>query len=72
MLTLCEIGVKILNEWDKKSGDYNLNKKYDTESYTTEAGELVDITDKDALVKLVGQNIGKKQLRKQRNLTLLQ
>ena len=59
-----ETGVKILNGWDKKSGDYNLNKKYDTESYATEAGELVDITDKDALVKLVGQNVWKEQVKK--------
>ena len=59
-----ETGVKSLNGWDKKSGDYNLNKKYDTESYTTEAGELVDITDKDALVKLVGQNVWKEQVKK--------
>lgn len=59
-----ETGVKILNGWDKKSGEYNLNKKYDTESYTTEAGELVDITDRDALVKLVGQNVWKEQVKK--------
>ena len=59
-----DTGLKILNGWDKKSGDYNLSKKYDTESYTTEAGELVDITDKDALAKLVGQNVWKEQVKK--------
>lgn len=54
-----DTGIKLLNGWKKTKNEYNVKAKYDITGYTTEAGETIDLTDKDALLKLVGQNLVK-------------
>ena len=56
-----EDGMKRLAGFKTKTANraegYNTNAAYDTVGYKAENGDLVDITDKDSLLKHVGQNL---------------
>lgn len=58
-----EDGQKILKGWEtqtaKRAAGYNLAAKYETEDYLDESGNKVSLTDKDALLARVGQNLWK-------------
>lgn len=56
-------GQKLLKGWKKKDDSYNLNAAYDTEGYQTESGELVSLTDREALKKQLGKNLWKELYR---------
>lgn len=58
-----DLGQKLLNGYDKKHNSYNESKKYDMTAYNTASG-TVDLTDKEALKKLVGQNLWKEVVKK--------
>lgn len=56
-----EEGQKFLAGWETKTKHraerYNANAKYEVDGYLDEAGKPVSLTDKDALLKRVGQNL---------------
>lgn len=57
-------GQKILAGWKNatkthKVADYNKNAAYDVDGYVDEAGNIVSLTNKDELLKRVGQNLVK-------------
>ena len=61
-----DLGQKMLNGWKrtleaKGEDPYNLKAKYDIEGYQAEDGTIVNLDDKEALLKLVGQNLVKEQ-----------
>jgi len=55
-----DLGQRLLNGWSKCDQDYNLNAKYDTEGYSIpDSTDKVSLTDRAALLKLVGKNLWK-------------
>lgn len=52
-----EKGQEILKGWSKRKDTYSPKDKYETEGYTSEDGTTVSLTDKDTLMKLVGQTL---------------
>lgn len=61
-----DLGQKMLNGWKrtleaKGEDPYNLKAKYDIEGYQAEDGTIVNLDNKEALLKLVGQNLVKEQ-----------
>lgn len=58
-----EVGQKKLNGWKsktpKREEHFNPKAAYDTKGYIAEDGSLVDLTDKEALLKHVNQNLTK-------------
>lgn len=54
-------GIDILNGWQSKTasreGRYNAAAKYEISGYTTDAGEVVSLDDKAALLKNIGKNL---------------
>ena len=56
-----EDGQKILNGWETKTanreGGYNTSAKYEIDDYLDESGNIVSLSDKNALMKRVGQNL---------------
>lgn len=64
-----ETGLKIFNGFKpnleaKGQDPYNAKAKYDTEAYVATDGTTVNLTDKDALLAHVGQNLVKEQVMK--------
>ena len=59
-----DLGVKLLDGYDKKHDEYSVAKKYDTENYMTEDGTPISIKDKTALLARVGQNVWKEMVKK--------
>ena len=59
-----EIGQKKLKGWKNKTANreehYNPKAAYDNEAYVAENGDIVDLTDKDALLKHINQNLTKR------------
>lgn len=52
-------GMKALKGWDKKDNAFHANKAYELKGYTATDGSVVDIDDKEAILKRVSQNFFK-------------
>ena len=61
-----ESGLKHLNGFKKCLNDYKPSAKYELEGYLDPDGNEVSLTDREALLKLVGKNLYKPVLKKER------
>ena len=59
-----EKGLMLLGGYKNKQQEYNLNAIYPTQGYTTTNGDTIDITDKEALLAHVGQNVYRPHIQK--------
>ena len=63
-----EYGQKVINGWEAKTANrdegYNPSAKYVIEGYVADNGDKISLTDKDALLKHIGENLIAPQIMK--------
>lgn len=58
-----EQGQKLLRGWKAREQEYSRSSAYELDDYQTEDGEMISLTDREALKKQVGKNLWKEMLR---------